>query len=713
MGMAIQVVEDFDHMTVARVFPQKTDRKGAWPPPTGSILVERDGQMLMSRHPGDALPLRLSDGHLVEPQLAGLAFDPGQAPARMEQMLSGYVSRQTLEGWGFQHTGSRLLITVKGADAASVRSRPFDFLAPDKAQDVRAATLVRATAARLKAAIEAAGVPVRRMTLQSKLQHPHQFQLNATLALLGSVAIISLALSIILIVNLVDSIMTGEQRAIGVMKAIGADSGQIARDYLTGMALLGLVSGLIAVPFAVSLGQTIAKGIAAFLNFNILTTTAPPAPYAAVLLIGVLTPVVVAALRVRSTTRLSVREALARPGLQRRSRLADLVGALAAPLPVIPRMAVRATLRRFRRALLTGVSLALGLVFFLTALNLRASLYGTVEEVQAAKPYDLVVSFRGRYPLGEMRSWIADFPNVKTTEFWSSTEASLALPNGEGTNPALVSAVPAHSVMIRPAMIAGRWLDAAQPDGVVVNQKLLADEPLVRLGGTYRLTVGDRSEPVRVIGVMKEFGGGAVYAPTALVDRLTGADGQVNLMYVTLADSSFSNENKLGRLIEESVNQSDWRLGAITTSRTLEVVIRAHLEVIAQLLLVIAAMMLAVGGFGLASSVSVSVVERRREIGVLKAVGGRSLPIAGLFAWEAVLIATIGWGVALAIAPSVSRALSDAFGTLIVQYPFAYRSDPLGAPIALGVAVLIALISAVLPIRAALRITPLSALRTA
>ncbi len=705
----LYVVEDFQHLRVARFYP----KKGAWPPPPNGVLVERDALFFLWRPMDEPLTLRLSDGKTVNPVFAGVAFDPGQAPARMEQMLSGFVSRSTVEAWGFKPAGSRLLVTVKGADAASRPVGAFDFLGGPNPGDAEAASKVARAAAVIRTTLEGEGVTVRRMSLQSKLQHPHQFQLNATLALLAGVALVCFALSAMLIINLVDSIMTGEQRAIGVMKAIGARSSQIARDYLIGVALLGLVSGLIALPLSLRLGRMIAKVIAGFLNFDLLHPTDPALLYAVVLGLAVLTPVVVATLRVVSTAGMPVREALARPGTARVSRLAGWLGALASPLPLLPKMAVRTLARSPRRTLLTGLSLALGLVFFLSALNLRASLNGTIDEVRQAKPYDLQVSFRGRYPVDEMRGWIAEFPNVKQTEFWSSVEGTLTTPAQEGTNPVQVIAAPKGSVMLRPQLIAGRWLDPAEPSGVVVTQKLLADEPLIRLGGDYSLGAEGRSARVRIVGVVKEFGGGAIYADPALVGGLIDQDGKANLMLITLKESSYAGETELAKLIEESVNQSDWRLGSVMTSRLLEMVVKNHLAVIADLLLIIAGLMLAIGALSLASSISVSVVERYREVGVLKAVGGRSPAIAALFAWEAVFIAVIGWTLSLAAAPWLSRTLSDAFGTLIVQYPFSYRSDPTGAPLALGVAVLIALIASALPIRTALSATALKALRTA
>jgi putative ABC transport system permease protein len=114
---------------------------------------------------------------------------------------------------------------------------------------------------------------------------------------------------------------------------------------------------------------------------------------------------------------------------------------------------------------------------------------------------------------------------------------------------------------------------------------------------------------------------------------------------------------------------------------------------------------LMVGAMGLASTISVSVVERFREIAVLKAIGGPGSTIAALFATEAVVMALIGWAISVALTPLLSHPVVSALGSAVIGYNFEYRSSPIGVALALGVAILVALLAAILPIRAAMRLT--------
>ena len=125
----------------------------------------------------------------------------------------------------------------------------------------------------------------------------------------------------------------------------------------------------------------------------------------------------------------------------------------------------------------------------------------------------------------------------------------------------------------------------------------------------------------------------------------------------------------------------------------------------------VALVMLVVGGLGMGSGMSVSTMERARELGVMRAMGSSRRTIRVLLSLEAVIMAVLAWIMALVLAEPVSRSISDYFGTLIVEYPFDYRHNFLGLGLALGVALLIALVASVLPTWSFLRKTVAHALR--
>lgn len=98
-------------------------------------------------------------------------------------------------------------------------------------------------------------------------------------------------------------------------------------------------------------------------------------------------------------------------------------------------------------------------------------------------------------------------------------------------------------------------------------------------------------------------------------------------------------------------------------------------------------------------------LQRGRELGLLRLVGGTPEQVRSMARWEAVLIIAIGLGVGLAIAAAALLPLSHALtGSLRPSVPL----DQLGA--ILGVSALLALLALALPTRRALRTRPVEAI---
>jgi putative ABC transport system permease protein len=516
----------------------------------------------------------------------------------------------------------------------------------------------------------------------------------------------------VLVVNLLDALMANEQRSIGVMRAVGGRSGQIARDYLIGVGALGLISSALSLTFAIDMGRGLATFVSRMLNFDILTNPNPIVLAVGVLVVGFLLPILVASIRVTRAVNMPVRDALSRIDPASGGTITRYLGALFAPLPLTPRAAARALLARPRRALFTATALAMGLLFFLAALNIRTSLWETVDAVGRSKPFDMMMILRAPESTERLDAWARQFPEVQRTEIWSGSEGTLYTDDLQVSNPTNILATPAHSWAMRPEIITGEWLSAAHPNELVVTQRFMADNPLAQVGSPYDLRVGASTARVEIVGVVREFGPGYFYSQQPLFEQLRPTSGTAGVVLLELSEMDFWAERSFAGRMEDSARDAGINVGMVMTSGLLRGIVVNHLDSIAVVLQVIAMIALAVGIVGLASSISVSVVERYREVAVLKAIGGRSFAVASLFITEAMFIAIIGWLAAIAVSPWLSREIAAYFGTVIIQYPFDYRAFPFGSLIALGVALAIALFASLLPIRSALAMTTHRALRS-
>jgi putative ABC transport system permease protein len=182
--------------------------------------------------------------------------------------------------------------------------------------------------------------------------------------------------------------------------------------------------------------------------------------------------------------------------------------------------------------------------------------------------------------------------------------------------------------------------------------------------------------------------------------ELTGADpdlGRVALL--DLDEETARNPGEFIPLLESHFPGTGLEVRQITTSRLAARVIRNHLGAIVVMLGFVAAIMMFISGLGMASGISTSVIERTRELGVLRAIGATPMAILRMLSVEGLAVAMTGCALAMVIADPLSRRLEAFFGDGIVEYPFDHKFSFEGMAICFGIAALLSIIATLGPAR--------------
>jgi putative ABC transport system permease protein len=682
---AIFTMDDFTSKSVGVL----QSISGSWPPGDGELVIESSSVEFAATEPGDSLRLSIgSDSSNVLP-VTGIARDVGLAPGWMEHVVYGFATRETMRRIGAPSSLNELRIIV--------RENAFD-------RDA-----VRRTAFAVKTELESAGHVVSNVDVPVPGRHIHAGQIDSLLYIQGAFGLLALFLSGMLVFNLITAMLVGQVREIGVMKTLGARGSQIATMYLGLALMLGLFASAIALPIAAWIGRLYAEFIGNLLNFNAAGFEVPRNIFALQLVVGALLPVAAAAFPVIRGCRITVSEAIRDfgidPGGARVSgRNLSRFSGLTRPLL----LSLRNAFRRRQRMALTLLTLATGGAVYIGAHNLRASIRQSVDLLFSTQRFDMSLSFSKPASADSIESAARAVAGVSAAEAWSGARATFAHNDGTLGNSFPITGMPPSSSMVRFPVVSGRWLREGDGNALVVNRRLLDDEP-VKIGSVVTVMLNGRRTRWTIAGIVESGPSAAAYAPRSAVAGIVSG-GRATSVVVRSSMKGPASQLDLVERLRDGMTASGFDVRSSQLIEQQRHVIEDHLLMVADFLGVMSWLMIIVGGLGLASTMSLAVLERTREIGVLRAIGARHRSILGMLQIEGLVIALSSWAIALPLSIPMSVLLGKAFGRIMIRVPVTYLPEISGVLLWLVVAVVVSIIACLWPALRATRITTAAAL---
>ncbi len=676
-SLTLFVVGDFADVRVSTITPEG----GAWPPARGEILIERDAFQVAKARIGDTVTVRLPGRDDQALRVSGGVHDVGQAQARMENTVYGYVTLGTLALLGEEPFLDQLKILVSGDQL-------------DKAH-------IAAVADTLKARLEARGHPVRRVDIPDPGKHPHADLMGMLLLAISTFGLLVLGLSGVLVVNLLTALIASQVRQIGMMKAIGGTRHQIALIYFGQALLLGVAAVLLALPFGILGGRVLCRYLSGFLNFDVASFAVPIWVYLCVVVVGLLTPLLAASWPVLHGSGISVWAALSDFGVSDRGfgagaldRALVSVSGVARPLL----LAIRNSFRRRTRLALTLLTLSAGGLFFMSALNIRTSMINTLDHLFATKRFDVAVNLGAMYPMAKVDHALTSIPGVRRFEGWIVTQASLVsgdapktstagLPHsgssGEVGHAAGVSSsrfpvmgVAPSTELLKLEIREGRDLSPDDVDALVANTALTARYPGIRVGRSVTLRMGPAEARWRVVGISREaFSPPVAYVSRNYFEQAGGHAGVANSLRVALDRSDPESIDRFREALDPNLESQGIRPLSVTSNAESRFGFDQHMLMIYIFLIVMSVIIGGVGGLGLMTTMSLNVLERRREMGVLRAIGASPRVVWSIVAAEGLVIGLMSFVLAAALAAPTSAALGNFVSAVMFNSELSFAFD--------------------------------------
>jgi putative ABC transport system permease protein len=684
-NLQISAYPDYNDIRVVQVKPVR----GAWPPPKQEILIERASLDWMGVQVGDVIIVEAPNGKLRELRVAGVVHDLSWMAASWTGWAGGYVSPDTLEWLGLPRAFDELNLVVTG-----------NLMDQEHITDV---------ATQIRHKLEKAGLTVGTTWIPTPGQHPAEEVVQPIILLMGVMGSLSLLLSGFLVINTMQALLTQQARQIGIMKAVGAHRGQIMGVYYGMVLTFSLLSLAIAVPLGALAAGAMTGFMAGLINFDVTNSTIPLRVLALEVGVGLVVPLLAALYPILAAVRVTAREAMndyglstARFGRGLLDRLLEQVRGLSRPLL----LSLRNTFRRKGRLALTLTTLTLGGAIFIAVFTVRDSLLLTLDDMFDYVDYDALVGFRRAYRIDQIESEALRVPGVVAAEAWQFSSARLIHPDDSESDSINVRASRADSKLVYPTLVAGRWLVPQDENAVVVNTYLLKDEPDIQVGDDITLKIGGQETTWRVVGIIKGTDPVSMaYMNLAYFSQVVGSVGRAGVIFVQGSQHDAAFQSQLAKTLEQHFKEIGLQVSSTQASSDERKQAEAQFNVLIGFLLIMAVLLAVVGGIGLMGTMSLNVLERTREIGVMRAIGASDGAVLQIVIVEGVLIGVLSWMVGAVLALPLSQVLSNVVGDTIMRATLSYTYSLGGVGLWLVIVVVLAALASFLPARNASRVT--------
>lgn len=691
----IKAIDDFSNAEVSKL----SLKDGIADPGKYEILIERYKLPEISASLGDLISIETPSGQIRQLKLAGIVADQTNGAFSGSggfflAPVQGYVNPDSLE-WLEQPYPDRfntLYLTVEG-----------DGIDESQIQDV---------ADRVREDLEDRDVIINSLATRRSDDHPNSPYVNAISGVLLLLGLFIVFLSTFLITNTLQALLQQQVEQIGIMKTVGARRFQITTIYMTLILAFGLIAFFLAAPLTSWVSFQLMGLLVYQLNFELLGFRVVPAVIISQILIAILIPQLAAFIPIWRGSRLSVQAALSgiRQGVSRVRKAGSLnflhIKFLYRPLLI----SLRNTFRSKGRMVLTLITLSLGGALFIATFNVQGSMSNYIEQISQYFLGDINLTLSQPYRIEKIEALLSPIEEISHVEGWMTARSEIINPDDSIGDAVQLLAPPGGSKLVEPKLLDGRWLKPDDQNAIVLNEHFRSEYPKLNIGDDIRLQINGDETTWKVVGFFQFAGQSAgfmAYTNAEYLSELVGLSGQAMLFRILSdqQDLSIAEQESLGIKIQTLLEQRGTQIAEVEAGLSVSQTAADGFTILTAFLLFMAILAAVVGSIGLAGTMSINVMERTREIGIMRAIGSSNGILMMMVIIEGYLIGLISWGIGSLLAIPISSLMSNAISMALFDAATTTAYTPTGFVIWFLVVSLLSIGASVLPARRAANLT--------
>ena len=687
--LVLSLIPDDSEMEIDRILPVE----GAWGDRRGTVVIEHLSLGYISAEIGDTIVLDLGNDTIKELTIAGTSYDNSVPAGDIAGIGFGYISQDTFARLG------------QGAFYTELGFRVDDELL--NLADVQMMT------ERVKEKVERSGREIYGTRTPPPGEHWAEEIIETLILLFFAFGGIILFLAGFLVVNTVTALITQQMQQIGVMKLVGAQRLQIMSMYIIMVVLYGLIALAIGIPSGVAMGRAAVDLATTQLNVTVDDQSVPFSVIGFQMLIGILIPILAALWPVLNGVGTTTQKALNSGGMDAGGagegwidqKLLMLQHKLSLQRPLI--ISLRNTIRRKGRLLLTMMILIMGTALYISVLTVRTSVTSTLENFLRYHAFDVGLTINRPVRIAQITELAEQLPGVNYAEGWLSSATTRKRPDGSDSGGFTLTAVPPETELLDPLPEVGRWLRPNDTNEIVVNTFFLSEEPDVTIGDEIELTINGRERTWLIVGAIAAASEDSTkfYVNYSHYAYLTRNTGQANSLQVSISDSSPAGQGRMEIALLDHLNKHGYEIRGSSTAEGVRNEFFMRFSIVIIFLMVMAILLGAVGGLGLTTTMSINILERIREIGVLRAIGASNNSVRQIVVFEGLTVGFLSWLVGALISYPLSILLSNQIGQALLKMPLDFNYSWAGLGSWFVIVLVLATVASLGPAQSASRLT--------